>query len=87
MYLLLSKSNVNTYKLNHLQLAFWTSEIKYPFFFKNRSDPEDTKHQTSPVQTSDNVSTDSGISTDSGDFPESEQDTELFYEKPKHLNQ
>ena len=57
------------------------------FFFINRSDPEDTKHQTSPVQTSDNVSTDSGISTDSGDFPESEQDTELFYEKPKHLNQ
>ena len=61
--------------------------IKIPIFFKNRSDPEDTKHQTSPVQTSDNVSTDSGISTDSGDFPESEQDTELFYEKPKHLNQ
>ena len=38
----------------------------------------------------DNVSTDSGVSIDSGissGNSEGEVDTELIYEKPKHLNQ
>jgi hypothetical protein len=57
---------------------------------ENASSSSDSDNKTETKPQPDTVSTDSGVSMDSGissGNSEGEVDTELIYDKPKHLNQ